>query len=74
MDSTDTIAALEQEQGRVAPDTDEWMFNEVAQSLVLVTYRITTPAGSSRHASLWDVSGSAPVIRFHQGTALPSGA
>lgn len=68
----DTIASLEQEQGRVAPETDEWLFNEVSPGLVLVTYRISTPAGSSRHASLWDVSGSAPVIRYHQGTSLPS--
>ncbi|MCC2031030.1 nuclear transport factor 2 family protein [Microbacterium allomyrinae] len=67
----DTIAALEQEEGRVAPETDEWMFNQVPPGLVLVTFRISTPAASSRHASLWDVSGSAPVILCHQGTPLP---
>ncbi|GEB96186.1 nuclear transport factor 2 family protein [Microbacterium lacticum] len=67
-----TIAALESEHERVAPETDEWSFNEVSLSLVLVTYRITGGAGSSRHASLWDVSGAVPMIRYHQGTLIRS--
>lgn len=46
----ESMASLEVEQGRVTPETDEWLFNEVAPTLVLVTYWITTPAGSSRHA------------------------
>lgn len=54
------------------PETDEWSFNEVSPSLVLVTYRITGGAGSSRHASLWDVSGAIPIIRYHQGTLIRS--
>lgn len=69
----ETIAALQAEQGRLKPQTDEWSFNEVAPNLVLVTYRITTAGGRSRHASLWDVSGAAPVARYHQGTPLHSG-
>lgn len=64
------IASLEAERGRVAPETDEWLFNEVAPTLVVVTYRITAATGRSRHASLWDVSGIAPMIRYHQGTTL----
>ena len=69
----ETIAALEAERGRLEPQTDEWSFNEVAPALVLVTYRITTAGGSSRHASLWDLNGAIPVVRFHQGTPLSSG-
>ncbi|WP_431802099.1 DUF4440 domain-containing protein [Microbacterium sp. bgisy203] len=65
-----TIAALEAETSRIEPETDEWLFNEVSPSLILVTYRITGRDGSSRHASLWDVSGIAPVIRYHQGTLV----
>lgn len=64
------IASLATGRERVTPETDEWLFNQVAPGLVLVTYRIIRVAGSSRHASLWDVSGSAPMIRYHQGTML----
>jgi 2'-5' RNA ligase len=67
-----TIAALKSEHERVAPETDEWLFNEVSPSLVLVTYRITGGAGSSRHASLWDVGGAIPMMRYHQGTLIRS--
>lgn len=65
-----TIAALEAETSRIQPETDEWLFNEVSPSLILVTYRITGKAGSSRHASLWDLSGAIPVVRYHQGTTV----
>lgn len=65
-----TIAALEAETSRIEPETNEWLFNEISPSLILVTYRITGGAGSSWHASLWDVSGLTPVIRFHQGTPI----
>lgn len=67
-----TIAALESEHERVAPETDEWLFNEVSPSLVLVTYRIAGGAASSRHASLWEVSGGTPMMRYHQGTLIRS--
>lgn len=67
------VASLEAEQGRLKTETDEWLFNKVSPALVLVTYRITTAGGCSRHASLWDVSGAAPMIRYHQGTPLRSG-
>jgi hypothetical protein len=66
------IDALAHEAGRVAPVPDEWAFVEVAPGLVLLTYRISTPTRTSRHASLWDVSGAAPVIRYHQGTVVPA--
>lgn len=55
---------------RTEPETYEWLFNEVSPSLILVTYRITGGAGTSRHASLWDVSGAIPVMRYHQGTVV----
>lgn len=67
-----TIAALEAETSRIEPETDEWVFNEVSPSLILVTYRITGGAGNSRHASLWDVSGAIPMMRYHQGTPIRS--
>lgn len=65
-----TIAALQEEMSRTEPETYEWLFNEVSPSLILVTYRITGGAGTSRHASLWDVSGAIPVMRYHQGTVV----
>lgn len=67
----ETIAALAEEQGFVTPQTDDWQFGDVAGGAVLVTYRIVGPEASSRHASLWDVTGTTPVLRYHQGTVLP---
>lgn len=67
----ETIAALAGEQGRVEPTTDEWLFNEIAPGVVLVTYRLATPTVRSRHSSIWDTSGQAPVLRYHQGTVIP---
>lgn len=67
----ETIASLAQERGRVEPTTDEWVFNEIAPGVVLVTYRISTPTARSRHSSVWDITGQSPALRFHQGTALP---
>lgn len=64
----ETVAALAAEGERTLPDTDEWSFVEVSPSVILVTYRITSAEGVSRHASLWDVAGATPVIRYHQGT------
>lgn len=64
------ITALAEEQRRVAPETDEWVFDDVGPMLVLVTYRVMNATGVSRHASLWDLSGDTPQIRYHQGTAL----
>ncbi len=69
----ETIAALAEERQRPKTDTDEWLFTEVSPTLVLVTYRITAASGSSRHSSLWEISAATPVMRFHQGTALPAG-
>lgn len=66
----ETIAALESEHERVAPEADEWLFNEVSPSVVLVTYRITAGGSISRHASFWDISGITPVMRYHQGTVV----
>ncbi|MFT3797337.1 DUF4440 domain-containing protein [Microbacterium sp.] len=67
------IASLLSEPPRARPTTDEWQFATIAPGLVLVTYRIAALAGTSRHSSLWDVSGAHPVIRFHQGTAVSEG-
>ncbi|MBZ4487142.1 nuclear transport factor 2 family protein [Microbacterium sp. cx-55] len=68
----ETVAALASENEHLTPQTDEWSFIEVAPTLILVTYRITGTGGSSRHSSLWDVGGPGPVIRYHQGTVVPS--
>lgn len=67
----ETIAALAAEESRVTPDTDEWEFTELSPTLVLVTYRVSSASGQSRHSSLWEVGGATPVIRFHQGTVVP---
>ena len=66
------VAALAEEVGRPEPATDQWEFRQPAPDLVLVTYRITSPSGGSRHCSLWDVGGPTPLLRFHQGTVVPS--
>lgn len=68
------VTALAAAQGREVPKTDEWLFNEIAPGLVLVTYRLDTEATSSRHSSLWDTTTGAPAIRFHQGTVIPTDA
>lgn len=67
-----TIAAVTTEQQRSTPDTDEWHFIELSPTLILASYRVVTVLGISRHSSLWDVSGAAPVLKFHQGTNVDS--
>jgi len=68
----DTIEALSEEDPREVPETAEWLFNEIAPSIVLVTYRIHTLERDSRHSSIWDLATGSPVLRFHQGTVIPS--
>lgn len=63
--------AAESEGSPIAPQTDEWEFRRPSSGLVLVTYRLTTPSRVSRHSSLWDVAGTSPRLRFHQGTVVP---
>lgn len=65
------VSALVAEQNRKTPEADEWLFDDLAPGLVLVTYRLKAGTGSSRHSSIWDVSNGAPEIRFHQGTVVP---
>lgn len=67
------VVSLSAETDRLTPDVDEWSFNYVAPTLILATYRITTTSGRSRHASLWDVGGAAPLLRYHQGTEVRDG-
>jgi ribonuclease HI len=67
----ETVSALEGEAPRETPETDEWLFSELAPGLVLVTYRLLSPTGQSRHSSIWDLRNGAPEIRFHQGTVVP---
>ena len=64
------LEALRTEEDHPLPATDDWQYLEVAPGVVLVTYRIRTSAGDSRHSSIWDTTSGAPEIRFHQGTAL----
>ncbi|WP_170285671.1 DUF4440 domain-containing protein [Microbacterium rhizomatis] len=68
------VGALAAEQRREMPTTDEWLFNEIAPGLFLVTYRLDTHATSSRHSSIWDTKSGVPRIRFHQGTVIPPGS
>lgn len=70
----DTVHALAAEESHDSPETSEWLFNEVAPDLVLVTYRAHTSTRDSRHSSLWDLTSSQPALRFHQGTVIPPDA
>lgn len=67
------IADLVAEGEREAPTVDEWEIAEMSPTLLLVTYRVTSPAGSSRHSSIWDITGNVPLLRFHQGTHVSPG-
>ncbi|WP_291049117.1 DUF4440 domain-containing protein [Herbiconiux sp.] len=65
---SDVVDALQQEPPRATPETSEWLFNRVADDLVLATYRVRGAEHDSRHSSLWQTPG--PVLRFHQGTIV----
>lgn len=65
------IASLARLSDRSVPDVDEWAFASLSPSLVLVTYRVRTARGESRHSSIWEVSTEVPQMRFHQGTVIP---
>lgn len=65
---SDLVEALQHESARATPATSEWLFNRVAEDLVLVTYRVRGADHDSRHSSLWQIPG--PVLRFHQGTII----
>lgn len=66
----EVIAALPAERDRTPPEVDEWNFVALSSDLVLVTYRASGVSARSRHASVWDISGARPVMRFHQGTVI----
>lgn len=66
--SAEMIDSLRQEPAREAPQTSEWLFNQLSPELVLVNYRIHGSPRDSRHTSLWEVPGL--VMRFHQGTFI----
>ncbi|WP_175559075.1 DUF4440 domain-containing protein [Sanguibacter gelidistatuariae] len=68
----DVLDRLACEQARPTPATDEWELMELAPDLVLVTYRMRGDQRESRHSSIWDISSGSPVLRFHQGTVVPS--
>ncbi|QPZ38868.1 DUF4440 domain-containing protein [Paramicrobacterium chengjingii] len=59
---------LVNEDRSAAPQTDEWVFTELAAGVVLVTYRIVEGAEESRHSSIWETTSGVPRMRFHQGT------
>ncbi len=65
---SELVEALRHEPARATPATSEWLFNRVADDLVLVTYRVRGADHDSRHSSLWQIPG--PVLRFHQGTII----
>lgn len=65
------VASLSAEDDRPDPDTDEWAFADLADGLVLLTYRIRRESGESRHSSIWDLRSGDPKLRFHQGTVVP---
>lgn len=65
------VMSLSGEDDRPDPKTDEWAFVEVADGLILLTYRIHRESGESRHSSIWDLRSGQPRLRFHQGTVVP---
>lgn len=65
------VSSLAEEGDRSVPEVDEWVFVSLSLELVLVTYRVCGARGESRHASIWDVTGEPPQMRFHQGTVVP---
>ena len=65
------LTSLSAEDDRPDPETDEWAFVEVADGLVLLTYRVRRESGESRHSSIWDLRSGDPKLRFHQGTVVP---
>ncbi|MCR2783645.1 MULTISPECIES: DUF4440 domain-containing protein [unclassified Microbacterium] len=68
------VAALAAERDHVTPHPDEWLFNEIAPNVVVITYLLRTESGqSSRHSSIWDTATGTPTLRFHQGTVVPAG-
>ena len=69
---SEVIEALAGEPRRAAPEVDEWAFIDLAEHLVLVTYRLHTGTRQSRHSSVWDTSAAAARLRFHQGTVIPT--
>lgn len=62
--------ALSNEAPRAAPETSDWLFNELSADLVLVNYRLVTPERVTRRASIWQITDDGPTIRFHQGTVV----
>ena len=67
----ETLSALRSEDARESPVVDEWRLEEISADFILVTYRLRTSAGQSRHSSIWDLAAGPPLIRFHQGTVIP---
>jgi len=65
------VSSLAEEGDHVPPDLSEWAFVELSRELVLVTYFVRAADVESRHASIWDIGGKPPQMRFHQGTTVP---
>ncbi|WP_374110183.1 DUF4440 domain-containing protein [Okibacterium sp. HSC-33S16] len=66
------VAALAAAADGETPAVDEWEFVEISGDLTLATYLLRGEDGTSRHSSLWDTSSGSLVMRFHQGTVVPS--
>ena len=64
------ITEVAREGEHSTPATTEWTFNALAADLILVTYRLDTEAGTSRHSSIWSLGEDdrGPQLVFHQGT------
>ncbi len=68
---TETVVELSNEDSRAVPETADWLFNELSPGIVLVNYRLIAEGRESRRSSIWQLSDSGPVLRFHQGTVIP---
>jgi hypothetical protein len=61
------IDSLIREPMRSTPDTSEWAFVDLPDS-VLVSYALHDGSRLSRHSSVWRTGTPEPRLLFHQGT------
>lgn len=68
---TTIVDALQAASHAPVPQTSEWVFVALSETLTLVSYRLIDHTGAvSRHSSVWEILGDRVVMRFHQGTPL----
>ena len=68
-DRSAIIAELAAERPEPTPrELDDVATMQLADDVVLLTYRLRGPSGVSRRSSIWRMTAHGPRIEFHQGT------